>query len=305
MNNKKSNIFDISEDLTGQRLDNFLIKQLKGVPKSLVYKLVRSGQVRVNMKRCPVSHRIKKGDVVRIPPHILKDETLSKNILINVAQYIEYENDNFIIINKPSGIAVHSGTNQKADFLSSLRTALTNNELSLVHRLDKNTSGCLLVSKNYKSSSYLGKIFSQREVKKKYHALLVGRLEKDTIEIESKISKSILDNKMTITNNEGKDAYTRIKLIKRFKSYSFVEVEIETGRTHQIRVHAASIGHPIAGDKKYSSDVFKNKNKEINLKRLFLHSFHLSFYYQDQYEFILDLPNDLKEVLSRLEDQND
>ena len=160
-----------------------------------------------------------------------------------------------------------------------------------------------MISKNYKSSSYLGKIFSQREVKKKYHALLVGCLEKDIIEIESKITKNTLQNKMTTTDNEGKDAYTKFKLIKKFKSYSFVEVEIETGRTHQIRVHAASIGHPIAGDNKYSNDEFKNKNKEISLNRLFLHSSHLSFYYEDKYVFILDLPNDLKEVLSMLEDQ--
>ena len=298
---KKSNIFVISEQLSGQRLDNFLLKQLKKVPKSLIYKLVRSGQVRVNKGRKPVSYRIKNDDIVRIPPYLLKDENISQGILKDPSAFIEYENENFIIINKPSGIAVHSGTNQKFDFLSSLRRVYEQNELSLVHRLDKDTSGCLLISKNYKSSSYLGKQFSRRGVRKKYYALLTGTLEKKNIDIESKISKNIYERKMTLSNTSGKYAHTKIKLIKNFSRYSYVEITIETGRTHQIRLHAESIGHPIAGDVKYNNKNIKEMNKGIKLKRLFLHSFYLSFYFDKQYEFILDLPMDLKEVLSILE----
>ena len=302
---KKSNIFEISEQLSGQRLDNFLLKQLKKVPKSLIYKLVRSGQVRVNKGRKPVSYRIKNDDIVRIPPYLLKDENISQGILKDPSAFIEYENENFIIINKPSGIAVHSGTNQKFDFLSSLRRAYKKNELSLVHRLDKDTSGCLLISKNYRSSSYLGKQFSQRGVRKKYYALLTGTLEKENIDIESKISRNIHERKMTLNNTIGKYAYTKIKLIKNFSSYSYVEITIETGRTHQIRLHAESIGHPIAGDIKYNNKNIKEMNKRIKLKRLFLHSYYLSFYLDKQYEFILDLPMDLKEVLSILEIRNE
>ena len=231
---KKSNIFEITEHLSGQRLDNFLLKQLKKVPKSLIYKLVRSGQVRVNKGRKPVSYRIKNDDIIRIPPYLLKDENISQGILEDPSAFIEYENENFIIINKPSGIAVHSGTNQKFDFLSSLRRAYKQNELSLVHRLDKNTSGCLLISKNYKSSSYLGKQFSQRGVRKKYYALLTGNLQKDNIDIHSGISKNTHERKMAVNNTSGKYAHTKIKLIKSFTSYSFVEITIETGRTHQI-----------------------------------------------------------------------
>ena len=302
---KKSNIFVISEQLSGQRLDNFLLKQLKKVPKSLIYKLVRSGQVRVNKGRKPVSYRIKNDDIVRIPPYLLKDENISQGILKDPSAFIEYENENFIIINKPSGIAVHSGTNQKFDFLSSLRRAYKQNELSLVHRLDKDTSGCLLISKNYKSSSYLGRQFSQRGVRKKYYALLTGTLEKENIDIESKISRNIHERKMTSNNTSGKYAYTKIKLIKNFSTYSYVEITIETGRTHQIRLHAESIGHPIAGDVKYNNKNIKEMNKSIKLKRLFLHSYYLSFYLDKQYEFILDLPMDLKEVLSILEIRNE
>ena len=305
MNTKKSNIFEITKESSGQRLDNFLIKQLKNAPKSLIYKLVRSGQVRVNSGRKQVSYRIQKDDVIRIPPYLIKDEKISQKILQEPHSFIEYENEKFILINKPNGIAVHSGTNQKFDFLSSLRSVYQEKELSLVHRLDKHTSGCLLVSKSYKAASYLGKKFLDRSIKKKYYALLLGVLEKDIVEIESKINKDAFEKKMSINNISGKDAYTKIKLLKKFKSHSFVEIEIATGRTHQIRLHTASIGHPIAGDAKYNNQDYKEINKKINLKRLFLHAFYLSFFYDEQYEFILDLPIELKEVLSILEKDND
>ena len=163
MNSKKSNIYKITEESSGQRLDNFLIKHLKNSPKSLIYKLVRSGQVRVNSGRKPVSYRIIKDDLIRIPPYLIIDEKISQKILKEPSSFIEYENEKFILINKPSGIAVHSGTNQKFDFLSSLRSVYQEKELSLVHRLDKQTSGCLLVSKSYKAASYLGKNFSERK----------------------------------------------------------------------------------------------------------------------------------------------
>ena len=301
MNIKNSNIFNINEDSSGQRLDNFLIKKLKGIPKSLIYKFVRSGQVRVNKKRSKVSYRIKSNDIVRIPPNIHKNQFISKNLISDSASYIEYENENFILVNKPSGIAVHGGTNQKTDFLSSLQLSLENDNLTLVHRLDKNTSGCLLIAKNYHTASDLGKIFGEREIKKKYYALLCGRLKKDIIEIESQITKDTHLRKMVISTDNGKDAYSKITLIKKFKDYSLVEIEIETGRTHQIRAHTASIGHPVAGDKKYITQEYNAKNKLIGLNRLFLHSFNLSFYFNEQYNFTIDLPDDLKEVLSVIE----
>ncbi len=305
MNIKKSNIFVIDEGFSGQRLDNFLIKQIKGIPKSLIYKLIRGGQVRVNSGRSKVSYRILKGDLIRIPPNLLKDQAISEKILVDTDKYTEYENDNFILINKPYGIAVHAGTNQRVDFISSLKKAHKNENITLVHRLDKDTSGCLIVSKNYKTSAYFGKLFANREITKKYYALLVGRLQKNVIEIESSISKKIVDKKMVINESKGKDAYTKIKVIEKFKFYTYVEIEIETGRTHQIRAHTASIGHPVAGDRKYSKDNSRNMNKSINLNRLFLHSFYISFFFEKQYEFILDLPSELKEVLSNLEIRNE
>ena len=299
---EKSNIFRITKELSGQRLDNFLIKKLKGLPKNLVYKLVRSGQVRVNRGRARVSHRIVDGDLIRIPPFLLKDELISNQILLNSSSYIHYQNEDFIIINKPYGIAVHSGTNQKYDFLSSLKISENIQDLSLVNRLDKNTSGCLLIAKNYSTSSYLGKELMKRNMLKKYYALLVGKLDKNVIEIETRITKDIKNKKMIIDNNLGDDAYTKITLLKQYKSFCLVEVEIETGRTHQIRLHAASIGHPVAGDRKYNTNDLKAINKSIGLKRTFLHAHYLFFYFKEKYEFILDLPNDLKEVLSKLED---
>jgi 23S rRNA pseudouridine955/2504/2580 synthase len=298
---EKTNILQVSKELCGQRLDNFLIKKLKGLPKSLIYKLIRSGQVRVNKKRTKVSYKIADKDLIRIPPYLIQEQALSQQIISNVSEFIYFENEDFIIVDKPYGISVHGGTNQDVDFLSSLKKSLDNDNLSLVHRLDKNTSGCMLVSKNYQSTSYLGKELMNRNVKKKYYALLVGNLGKDIIEIESKIDKDKQNHKMIVNSSDGREAYTIIRLIRQFKSHCLVDVEIETGRTHQIRLHASSIGHPIAGDNKYNEDI-RQQNLNIGLKRLFLHSYYLSFYYNQKYEFILDLPSDLKEVISRLEE---
>ena len=302
---KKSNIFEINQELSGQRLDNFLIKKLKGLPKSLIYKLVRSGQVRVNKKRSKVSYRISDNDFIRIPPHLIQENVIADKILLNTSEYIHYENENFMLLNKPYGISVHSGTNQEVDFLSSLRKSQNNNDLSLVHRLDKNTSGCLLVSKNYQVASALGKELMNKNIRKKYYALLIGVLDKEIIEIESKIEKNTKHQKMIVNENDGREAYTKITLLQKYKSFSFVEIEIETGRTHQIRVHTSSIGHPVVGDSKYEILNSKMINKELNLKRLFLHAYYLSFYYGKKYEFILDLPDDLKEVLSTVEKDNE
>lgn len=301
---EKTNILHVNKELCGQRLDNFLIKKLKGLPKSLIYKLVRSGQVRVNKKRTKVSYRITDKDLIRIPPYLIHNEITSKRIISNVSDFIHFENEDFMIIDKPYGIAVHGGTNQGVDFLSSLKKSKENENLSLVHRLDKNTSGCMLISKNYQTTSFLGKELMNRNVQKKYYALLLGTLSKDIIEIESKIDKDNRNRKMTINNSEGREAHTKITLIKQFKTHCLVDVEIETGRTHQIRLHTSSIGYPVAGDNKYSEDS-KQSNLNIGLKRLFLHSYYLSFFYNKKYEFIIDLPSDLKEVISKLEELND
>ena len=301
---EKTNILHVNKELCGQRLDNFLIKKLKGLPKSLIYKLVRSGQVRVNKKRTKVSYRITDKDLIRIPPYLIQNEIIAKKIISNVSDFIHFENEDFMIIDKPYGIAVHGGTNQGVDFLSSLKKSKENKNLSLVHRLDKNTSGCMLISKNYQTASFLGKELMNRNVQKKYYALLLGTLSKDIIEIESKIDKDNRNQKMTINNSEGREAHTKITLIKQFKTHCLVDVEIETGRTHQIRLHTSSIGYPVAGDNKYSEDS-KQSNLNIGLKRLFLHSYYLSFFYNKKYEFIIDLPSDLKEVISKLEELND
>jgi 23S rRNA-/tRNA-specific pseudouridylate synthase len=144
-----------------------------------------------------------------------------------------------------------------------------------------------------------------KNIRKKYYALLIGVLDKEIIEIESKIEKNTKHQKMIVNENDGREAFTKITLLQKYKSFSFVEIEIETGRTHQIRVHTSSIGHPVVGDSKYEILNSKMINKELNLKRLFLHAYYLSFYYGKKYEFILDLPDDLKEVLSTVEKDNE
>lgn len=304
LNKAKTNHIEIKSSEEGQRLDNFLLKTLKNIPRSLVYKFIRSGQVRVNKKRTKQLYRIKSKDIIRIPPYIYPGEVIDKKLTVDPTKYIHFENDDFMLLNKPSGIAVHSGTSQKFDFLSSLKKVMNCNSLSLIHRLDKNTSGCLLIAKSYKSSSFLGKAMMNGLFSKKYIALLYGVINKNVISVSNKILKDTLNQKMVISKSEGKDASTVFKVIKRYEKYTLVQALIETGRTHQVRVHAHALGHPIVGDKKYTLEKFKSDCIGF-CNRLFLHSDYISFKYDRQYEFNLDLPNDLKEVLSLLEIDND
>ncbi len=302
--NVKPNLFKISTLEEGQRLDNYILKTLKKLPRSLIYKLIRSGQVRVNKKRSNQLYRIKCGDIIRIPPNLTPSEIIDKKMTMDPEKYIHHENKNFILLNKPYGIAVHSGTNQKFDFLSSLKKLKDCKTLSLVHRLDMKTSGCLLIAKNYKTSSFFGKQMMEGKFTKKYLALLHGVLDKNTINVNTKIFKDTKNKKMSISKNHGKESSTIFKVIKKYNKFTLVEVDLGTGRTHQIRLHANSIGHPVLGDDKYGIKNGKN-HKNHMIKRMFLHSHYISFKFDKKYEFKLDLPNDLKEVLSLLENNNE
>ena len=290
----------------GQRVDNYLRKLLTGVPKSLIYKVIRDGQVRVNSKRVKPSYKLVANDVVRIPPISIneKPEAVSYNLIKSIKKAILFENDDLLIIDKPAGISVHSGSKIKNDIISSLKSIEKYKNLSLVNRLDQNTSGCLIMSKNYRAASSLGKQFQTNNVEKHYTALIYGSLKGDKIIIDNPLIRNRDNyNPSVKVSSKGKSALSSISLKKQFKNCCLVDIKIDTGRMHQIRVHAASINQPVCGDTKYGDIEVNKKFREYGLKRMFLHSKSVSFYYKKEHKVEAPLPNDLSMVIDKLKNE--
>ena len=297
---------NIGQDQEGQRVDNYLRKVLPGVPNSLIYKIIRDGQVRINSGRIKPLYRLKRNDVIRIPPVSidLKPQSISRFLLKDIKKIILYENDDFMVINKPAGIAVHSGSNVKSDLISSIKSLDKYQSVSLVHRLDMNTSGCLILAKNYLAASDLGKIFQSGNVEKKYLSLLSGSMSGDRIAVDQSITRNKGNRNTSVSlSNTGKSALSYITLIKQFKDCCLVDVKIETGRMHQIRVHAKSIHQPVCGDTKYGDTDINKKMRKYGLKRMFLHSKKLSFFYKGQHIIEAPTPDDLTLVIDELKNQ--
>lgn len=268
----------IDADQAGQRIDNFLLTLLKGVPKSKIYQIVRKGEVRVNKGRIKVHYKIQAGDNIRIPPvRVAKrdDIIVSKSLIRLMLDSVIYEDDEIIALNKPSGIAVHGGSGIKVGVIESLRLAKPEAKfLELVHRLDKNTSGCLLIAKKRSALRFLQDRFRQHKIHKKYLALVKGNVKNKSYHVELGLLKITLPSgeQVVRVNTDGKKAISDFNVIASTKIASLYEVIIKTGRTHQIRVHAQSLGHPVAGDEKYGDDEFNSQMKSNGLKRMFLHA---------------------------------
>ena len=296
----------IGPDQEGQRVDNYLRKMLPGVPNSLIYKIIRDGQVRINSGRIKPLYKLKNKDIVRIPPVSidLKPQSLSKSLIKDIKKIILYENDDFMVIDKPAGIAVHSGSKIKNDIMSSLRSIEKYKSLSLVHRLDQNTSGCLILAKNYQSASKLGKVFQSGMVEKNYLSLLSGALNGDKVAVEQPIirNKDNRSNSVSISK-DGKDAFSYIMLIKQYKECCLVDIKIETGRMHQIRVHASSINQPVCGDTKYGDVGVNKRMRDYGLGRMFLHAKKISFFYNGKHTIESPTPEDLSLVIDKLKNQ--
>ena len=294
---------EISEKTSGQRLDNFLRKILKGVPHSLIYKIIRDGQVRVNSKRVLPKYRVELNDIIRVPPvdSQSKSMNISHDLFTDLNKIIVYENNDFIIINKPSGLPVQPGTKVKNDLISILKSHKSYQDSHLVHRLDKGTSGLMIIGKNYKSASDLGKLFINKKVFKSYYALLDGMSSDELIIINSSLMKSTnnTSNKVLV-HKEGKVSSTKISRIKQFKDSFLAKIDIDTGRMHQIRVHSSNIGHPVCGDTEYGNRNVNEKFRKIGLRRIFLHSYILKFNYNGKHSFKKDLPDDLQLVVNTL-----
>jgi len=304
----------VPEDRDGQRLDNFLLLQLKGAPRSLVYKLVRSGQVRINGKRAKADSRLAGGDEVRIPPVKLNEageaRPVPKGLLDRLAASIVFEDKALLAVNKPSGLATHGGSGISHGLIESLRALRPGEPLELVHRLDRDTSGVILVAKKRSALLELQALMRAGEDDegpgKRYLALLVGRVPNGTLTVDAPLQKSVMQGgeRLVRVDPSGKASVSHFKVLERRGGHSYCEVRIETGRTHQIRVHAAHLGHPIAGDDKYGDpEANKRLAQQVGLKRLFLHAASIEFALdKGKTPYLINAPlsDELSAVLDRL-----
>ncbi len=327
----------VDENSEGQRLDNFLIRELKSVPKTHVYRIIRSGEVRVNKGRSSADSRLQLGDIVRIPPvrvseRVLSDSTLSEKTTLSGLPSVHKasvhkvlplitEDEHLIAINKPAGSAVHGGSGISLGVIEQLRLARPEAKfLELVHRLDRETSGILLVAKKRSALINLQNQFRERETGKTYLALVVGAWPVNKKVLDKPLHKYLLQNpdgsegerrvKVTTKDDpDGMKSVTLIRIREEFKGFTLLEVTIKTGRTHQIRVHLASEGHPIAGDDKYGDfEINKSLQKStasnnFPLKRMFLHAWRLQFTHpatQERIELKTELPIELQQFKDKL-----
>ena len=268
----------ISQRHEGQRIDNFLIRELKGVPRSRVYRIIRKGEVRVNKKRCKPELKLRTGDKVRVPPvrvssNESKTEHVSSALIELFLRSILYETDEILVINKPSGFAVQGGTGIRVNIIDTLRNIRSEwKGLELAHRLDRDTSGCLVLAKNIIALRDLQSQFKLKTINKIYHAIIVGYWPDELEVVDAPLLKNKLSSGERIVKvaKDGKESKTRFKVIKHFKEATLLEARPETGRTHQIRVHCHYAGFPIVGDTKYSVE-FKNSDLK-SIKKLCLHA---------------------------------
>ncbi|HQX92326.1 MAG TPA: RluA family pseudouridine synthase [Thermomonas sp.] len=304
----------IPDDRAGQRLDNFLLGQLKGAPRSLVYKLVRSGQVRINGGRAKAERKLEAGDEVRIPPVRIESpqdagRSPPKSMLAAMEASIVFEDARLLAINKPSGVASHGGSGISFGAIETMRVLRPRDNLELVHRLDRDTSGLLVLAKKRSALTELQRLLREDHgsgIEKRYLALLVGRMPDGVMSVDAPLHVGLRQGgeRHVQVNAIGKPSISHFRALERRGGQSYCEIRIETGRTHQIRVHAQHIGHPVAGDDKYG-DAAANKRlrEQVGLKRLFLHASTLEFALDGgkaPYRLNAPLVPELIEVLDRL-----
>lgn len=300
----------VLNDESGQRLDNFLIAQLNKVPKSLVYRIIRKGEVRVNKKRAKPDYKINSGDLIRIPPvKVAEKAPLPSAKLDKIAQletHILYEDASLIVVNKPSGLAVHGGSGLNFGLIEGLRALRPNDKnLELVHRIDRDTSGILLVAKKRSVLKLLHEQLRNKEMNKQYLAFVRGQWQKRVRLVEAPLQKNTLQSgeRVVRVSAEGKPSQTRFRIYQRYAEGTLIEASPLTGRTHQIRVHCLHAGHPIAKDPKYGDNDFDELMDNKGLTRLFLHAWKLAFKHPEtekSVQFEAPLDDSLNAALSKL-----
>ena len=307
----KAKLVEVDEGRAGQRIDNFLLANFTNVPKSRIYRAIRSGEVRVNKGRVKPVYRVKLGDMVRLPP-ISSDQSSDKprrvpsDLIERLENQIVYESEHLLVINKPAGIAVHSGTGDYWGVIEVFRASRENQPfLELAHRIDKETSGCLVLAKTRRALLDVQEGLHAKESEKEYVFLTKGdwRVKKHTVtHALEKQANNAIGSKM-IGAESGKEAITIFSTKERYKKHTLISAAIKTGRTHQIRVHAQLEGHPVAGDKRYGDFEYNRALQKLGLQRMFLHAVYLKLRLVDlsqTLEFRAPLPDELKNLCKQL-----
>lgn len=302
----------ISEEDEGQRIDNFLLAKLKGVPKSLIYRILRKGEVRVNKGRIKPEYKLQTGDIVRVPPIRVAEKAQQApvssklNKVAQLEQQIIFEDDCLLVLNKPSGIAVHGGSGLSFGVIEGLRALRPEARfLELVHRLDRDTSGILLVAKKRSALRSLHEQLRVKTVQKDYLALVRGQWQSHVKVVQAPLLKNELASgeRIVKVSEQGRPSETRFAVEERYTNATLIKASPVTGRTHQIRVHTQYVGHPIALDDKYGDKEFDQQMSELGLNRLFLHAASIRFEHPKTGETLrLNAPLDdkMKGILKKL-----
>ncbi|MDD6177362.1 MAG: 23S rRNA pseudouridine(955/2504/2580) synthase RluC [Ruminobacter sp.] len=296
----------------GARIDNYLIRILKGVPKSMIYRILRKGEVRVNKKRVKPEYKLNAGDIVRIPPVrttkapvILPSANLDKVSALKDA--IIFENEGLMVVNKPAFMPVHGGSGVNYGLIEALRSIRPNDHyLELAHRLDRDTSGCIIIAKKRSTLRALHEQFREKDMQKQYLALVKGNFNKRLKQVNAPLRKNILSSGerfVRVDEGEGKPSLTLFNIREAFNGVTLVEAYPKTGRTHQIRVHLAYKGYPILGDDKYGDCDFDAKFTSLGLTRMFLHAENITFFdpiTKKELHIHAPLPKELEELLNNV-----
>lgn len=300
----------VSGEVQGQRIDNYLFRLLKGVPKSRIYRILRRGEVRVNKGRVGAGYRLQPGDRVRIPPLRLSRSEAAVNSATRSVRDLEtqilFEDERLLVLNKPAGMAVHGGSGTSFGVIEAVRALRPDApHLELVHRLDRETSGCLLISKKRSALRFLHALLRENGVDKRYLALLAGAWPDSEHDVRAPLAKNVLRSgeRIASVDPQGKEAHTRFRRLRAFQQATLVEARLFTGRTHQIRVHAAYIGHPVLGDTKYGDEAANRAMRGKGLRRLFLHARSIEFQWPGEarsFRVEAPLEPDLQTVLDSL-----
>lgn len=272
----------VDDASAGQRIDNFLVRVCKGVPKSHVYRILRSGEVRVNSRRVDQTYRLQLDDEVRIPPIRLAEKAAEPVVPFGKPFDIVFEDEALLVLDKPAGLAVHGGSGVSFGVIEQLRRQRPEAKfLELVHRLDRETSGLLIVAKKRSALTVLHDMMREGKVRKRYLTLVAGRWLNPMQHVKLALHKYLTEGgeRRVSVNSEGKPAHSIVRLLKRWQSYSLVEVELKTGRTHQIRVHLSHLGFPLCGDDKYGDFSLNKQLEKQGFKRMFLHAAKLAFHH--------------------------
>lgn len=314
--NASVKMLEISDDEAGQRIDNYLLTKLKGVPKSLIYRIVRKGEVRVNKGRVKPEYKLQAGDIVRVPPVRVSEKMQAPisnklNKVASLEKQIIFEDDCLLVLNKPSGIAVHGGSGLSFGVIEGLRALRPEARfLELVHRLDRDTSGILLVAKKRSALRNLHEQLRIKTVQKDYLALVRGQWQSHVKVIQAPLLKNELASgeRIVKVSQDGKPSETRFSIEERYPNATLIKASPVTGRTHQIRVHTLHAGHPIAMDDKYGDKDFDTEMRLLGLNRLFLHAASIRFEHPKTGETLrlnAPLDNNMKAILKKLRDKKE